>query len=36
MKKRGPKMDPCGTPVYIGKRPDFTESMSTYCLLFVR
>ena len=34
-KRSGPSIDPCGTPVERGNRPDFTPSTSTYCFLHV-
>ena len=36
IKRRGPKIDPCGTPVCIGKMLDFRSSISVYCFRLVR
>ena len=36
IKRRGPKIDPCGTPVCIGKMLDFKSSISVYCFRLVR
>ena len=34
--RRGPKIDPCGTPHWITLRFESTLSIDTYCSLFVR
>ena len=36
IKRRGPKIDPCGTPLCIGKMLDFKSSISVYCFQLVR
>ena len=36
IKRRGPKIDPCGTPVCLGKMLDFKSSISVYCFRLVR
>ena len=36
IKRRGPKIEPCGTPVCIGKMLAFKSSISIYCFRLVR
>ena len=34
MNKRGPRIEPCGTPVFISFNCDNSPSNSTYCFVF--
>jgi hypothetical protein len=34
--KRGPRTEPCGTPIVIGLMGDFNSLNETYCSLLVR
>ena len=36
MNKRGPKMDPCGTPHVTGRISDVQLSNDTYCMQLFR
>ena len=36
MNNRGHSIEPCGTPVFIGKKSDFMSSFFTNCSRFVK